>query len=222
MTAELNQPAPEIQVAQWVQCEPVTLSALKGKVVLVEVFQVNCPGCFLYGLPEVIRLHDLYHEQGLEVIGLATAFEDYEHNTLDNLQALVESGTVIGEAHKALERSGELVDGKYRWQIPFAVGMDVVLPDEEPVNDDKILEYAKRLHPDVMQRRQEEQDYIMKMTEQYLNGKTMKAETFELYNLKGTPSSILIDREGILRDVSLGSSEDLESLVKQYIGTHTD
>ncbi len=218
MIAELNRPAPEIQVAKWVQCEPITLSALKGKVVLIEVFQVNCPGCFLYGIPEVIRLHDLYHEQGLEVIGLATAFEDYEKNTLENLQALVESGTVIGEAQKALEQTGELVEGKYRWQIPFAIGMDVVVADDDPITEDKILEYAKRLHPDVMQRRQEEQDYILKMTEQYLNGKTMKAETFELYNLKGTPSSILIDREGILRDVSLGASEELEPLVKQYLG----
>ena len=217
MTATINQAAPELQVAQWVQGEPVTLAELKGKVVLVEVFQVNCPGCFLYGLPEVIRLHDMFHEQGLEVLALATAFEDYSSNTLENLQALVDSGTVIGETKKALEQGCELVDGKFRWQLPFAVGMDVVTPDDEPVNDAKILEYTKRSHPDIKQRRPEEQDYILKMVEQYLKRKTMKAETFELYDLKGTPSSILIDREGILREVSFGQTDALEPMVREYL-----
>ena len=218
MTAQLNQPAPELLVDQWVQCDPVSLADLKGQVVLVEVFQVNCPGCFLFGLPEVIRLHDLYQEKGLVVLALATAFEDYELNTLDNLQALVKSSTVVGESKKALEQAGELVDGNYRWKITFPVGMDRVVKDEEPVTEKKIMEYALRLYPDMQERREEEQDYIKKMTEQYLKNKAMKAETFELYNLKGTPSSILIDREGILRHVALGESEELEPLIQQYLG----
>jgi len=218
MPVTINQPAPELQVAQWVQCEPVTLADLQGKVVLVEVFQVNCPGCFLYGLPEVIRLHDVYHERGLVVLGLATAFEDYDRNTLENLELLVNSGGVIGEAEKALQQSGELVDGKYRWKIPFAVGMDAVVKDDEPVTDARILESARHLHPDFNERRPEEQGYILKMIEQYLKRKIMKAETFELYDLKGTPSSILIDRQGILRDVSFGNADALEPLIKQYLG----
>lgn len=218
MTVMINEPAPEIQVAHWVQGDPVTLAELKGKVVLVEVIQVNCPGCFLFGLPEVIRLHDIFHEQGLVILALATAFEDYDKNTLENLEALVDRGTVFGEVKKALERDCELVDGKFRWQIPFAVGMDAVVPDDEPVDDEKILDHAKRQYPDIKQRRPEEQDYILKMVEQYLKRKTMKAETFELYDLKGTPSSILIDRDGILRDVSFGETDSLEPMIRKYLG----
>ena len=218
MSVTLNQPAPELQVAQWVQGGPVSLTELKGKVVLVEVIQVNCPGCFLFGLPEAIRLHNLFHEQGLEILVLATAFEDYEDNTVENLKALVESGTVIGEAKKALEKSGELVDGHFRWEIPFPVAMDNVIPYDEPVTEEKLLDYAERLYPDIKQRRPEEQDYILKMATQYLKRKTMKAETFENYNLKGTPSSILIDREGMLCEVLFGQIDTLEPTIKQCLG----
>jgi hypothetical protein len=217
MTATIDLPAPELQVAAWVQGEPVTLAELTGKVVLVEIFQVNCPGCFLYGLPEAIRLHDLYADQGLFVLGLATAFEDYDKNTLENLEALISSGTVGGETLKTLEQQGELVEGKFRWAIPFTIGMDDVIEDNEPVTEEKVLYYAKRLHPDIFERRAEEQDYIHKMVRQYLQQKTKIAKTFELYDLKGTPSSILIDREGILRDVSLGQNDSIEALVRKYL-----
>ena len=214
----LNEPAPELHVSQWVQGEPLSLHELRGKVVLVEVFQVNCPGCFLFGLPEAVRLHDMYAHKGLVVIGLATAFDDYENNTLDNLRALVDSGAVIGAAKEALEVRDELVSGKFRWQLPFSVGMDVVVPDDAPVDDAKVHEYANRLYPDFQLRRQEEQGYLLKMTERYLQMKTMKAETFELYNLKGTPSTILVDREGLLRDISFGQSDTIENLILQYLG----
>lgn len=217
MTVTINKQAPELLVASWVQGSPVTFADLSGKVVLVEVFQLNCPGCFLQGLPEAIRLHDRYADQGLVVLGLATAFEDYDKNTLENLKALVESGTVVGESLKMLGQHGELVDGKFRWKIPFTVGMDEVTVNDEPVTEEKIKEYAERLHPDLSQRREEEQGYILKMVEQYLRQKTMTAQTFELYGLKGTPSSILVDREGILRDVSFGPQTGLEQMIQKYL-----
>ena len=46
--------APDLKVSEWVQGDPVQLSDLLGNIVLVEVFQVNCPGCFIYGLPKAI------------------------------------------------------------------------------------------------------------------------------------------------------------------------
>ena len=35
---------------------------------------------------------------------------------------------------------------------------------------------------------------------------------------EGTPSTILVDRKGILRDVSFGQNANLESMVKTLIG----
>ena len=96
--------------------------------------------------------------------------------------------------------------------------MDNVIPYDEPVTEESLIDYAERLYPDIKQRRPEEQDYILKMATQYLKRKTMKAETFENYNLKGTPSSILIDREGMLCKVLFGQIDTLEPTIKQCLG----
>ena len=39
-----------------------------------------------------------------------------------------------------------------------------------------------------------------------------------MFSLQGTPSTILVDRKGILRDVSFGQNSNLESMVKTLIG----
>ncbi|RPH73295.1 TlpA family protein disulfide reductase, partial [bacterium] len=51
MTVKAGSPAPDLQVSEWVQGGPINLKDSQGKVVVVEVFQVNCPGCFIYGIP---------------------------------------------------------------------------------------------------------------------------------------------------------------------------
>ena len=61
---------------------PTNIDKLAGNVVVVEVFQVNCPGCFLYGLPQAISLYEKFKDKNVKVLGVATAFEDYDKNTL--------------------------------------------------------------------------------------------------------------------------------------------
>ena len=61
----------------------------------------------------------------MRVIGLATAFEDFDRNTLENLRLLAETGQVIGETRKALAMSGQLREGdRLPYEIPFPLGMD--------------------------------------------------------------------------------------------------
>ena len=91
-----NQKSPSLSVSEWVQGEATSLEQLLGNVVLVEVFQVNCPGCFLYSLPAAVAIHQQYSTQGLVVLGVATAFEDFNKNTLGNLKGLLEKGEVVG------------------------------------------------------------------------------------------------------------------------------
>ncbi len=38
------------------------------------------------------------------VLGLATAFEDYDKNTLDNLRLLLSTGDVIGDTLKTMKK----------------------------------------------------------------------------------------------------------------------
>jgi len=207
----------DITVDTWVQGGPVSLSDLVGSVVLIEVFQVNCPGCFIYSLPRAIDLHERYQQQGLVVIGLATAFEDYDKNTLENLQKLITTGEVIGETFKALNQQGILSQGKLPWKIPFAVGMDRVVAEIEPVTDERVLRYAREFLPEFEKFNDEQKKSVLQQVRQYLKQKSMKAETFERFALQGTPSCILFDRKGQLKDVSFGQIDYKQAMVEHFL-----
>lgn len=208
----------DISVDTWVKNEPVDIAGLAGSAVLIEVFQVNCPGCFIYSLPRAIELHEAFHDKGLVVIGLATAFEDYDKNTLENLQLLADTGEVIGETYKALNQHGLLVEGnKLQWRLPFAVGMDRVTPETEPVTDETVLSYTRQFLPEFEKLIDEQKKAVLEQVKQYMGQKTMRAETFERFALRGTPSCILFDRKGQLRDVSFGQVEHKQTMVEQCL-----
>lgn len=103
--------------AEWVQAPgrgtaPDAVADLKfipGPVSIVLTFQVNCPGCFMNALPsfiELARKEDLA-KRGLRCALVATAFEDYEYNTRDNLLSLLRDGTVVGETLKLYREHGK-------------------------------------------------------------------------------------------------------------------
>ncbi len=196
---------------------PINCEDLIDSVVLVEVFQVNCPGCFLYALPQAIQLYKAYQTKGLVVIGLATAFEDYDKNTTENLERLVTKGEVIGETLQALTDRGMLTDGKLEWHIPFAVGMDRVVPHTEPVTPERVKRYTRKCLPDFDKFTGEQKQAVLSQVRNYLKQQTMKAETFERFSLQGTPSSILFDRKGHVRDISFGQNNAHHSAIKQCL-----
>lgn len=72
--ASIGQSAPELAVQEWVRGEPTTLDELQGKVVLLDIFQIICPGCHA-AHPEIVRMQERYADRGFEVLGLAVAFE---------------------------------------------------------------------------------------------------------------------------------------------------
>jgi hypothetical protein len=215
--AIIGKPAPDIQVAKWVQGGPVNLGTLKGRVALVEVFQVNCPGCFVHALPEAVHLHERYHEQGLTVIGLATAFEDFDKNTLDNLKHFMSTGELIGDPLQQLGKAGLLQGNKLDYTLPFAVGMDLLTENDTDVNDDVINTFIHSQLPEYNNWPDERRQPVYDKARAYLESKTYRAQTFESYNLQGTPSSILVDRDGILRDVSFGYVHHLEPVIKDLL-----
>ncbi len=57
MSAVIGEKAPNFGVSEWVQGAPTNFEQERGRIVLLEVFQVNCPGCFLYAIPEAIDIH---------------------------------------------------------------------------------------------------------------------------------------------------------------------
>lgn len=68
--------SPPLQASQWLNSPtPVTLDGLRGRVVVVHTFQMLCPGCVSHGLPQALRIHRLFPQDRVAVIGLHTVFE---------------------------------------------------------------------------------------------------------------------------------------------------
>ncbi|QEA14308.1 TlpA disulfide reductase family protein [Comamonas flocculans] len=93
---------PDWEVSRWFNADaPVSLTDLRGQVVLVEAFQMLCPGCVSQALPLARKVHQMYGGQGLAVIGLHTVFEHHDAMQPHALEAFL-----------------------YEYKIRFPVGVD--------------------------------------------------------------------------------------------------
>jgi len=217
LSIKVGEKAPNIQVSKWVQGLPTNFDKEKDHIVLVEVFQVNCPGCFLYGIPEAINIYNKYHSEGVTVLGIATAFEDFDKNTLENLELLLKSGEVIGETKIGLSQYGKLNDSKLSYKIPFPVAMDSLIKETGESSESRIKNYIYNQIPDFDSHPEDYRNQIFQRVKGYLKSKEYSAETFEKYSLQGTPSTIVVDRKGILRDVSFGQTGGLEPMIQSLL-----
>lgn len=137
--------ATDIEAIEWLNTlEPLSIKALKGKVIAIHAFQMLCPGCVSHGIPQATAMHELYAEDDVQVIGLHSVFEHHEVMTIDALKAFVH---------------------EYRLTFPIAV--------DQP----------SKGHP--------------------------IPKTMEKYQLRGTPSLILIDRQGRVRANQFGRVHDM-------------
>lgn len=107
MNVTTHTPAPAWQVDRWFNThDAITLESLRGKVVVLEAFQMLCPGCVSHGLPQATRVHSTFAREQVAVIGLHTVFEHHEAMTPTALQAFL-----------------------HEYRIPFPVGVDRAGPD---------------------------------------------------------------------------------------------
>lgn len=143
MNLQLAKP---LETVGWLNSpNPVSLQSLRGKVVLIEAFQMLCPGCVSNALPQAMRVRQLFNEEDVAVIGLHTVFEHHSaQGTKPALEAFL-----------------------HEYRISFPVGIDAP-SDQGPLP------------------------------------KTMTA-----YQMRGTPTSILIDRNGFVRKQKFDSQEDM-------------
>ncbi len=94
-------PAPALAVSQWFNADnDITLDGLRGEVIVIEAFQMLCPGCVAYGIPQAQRVHETYGRD-LTVLGLHTVFEHHGAMTPVSLEAFL-----------------------YEYRIDFPVGVD--------------------------------------------------------------------------------------------------
>ena len=217
MSVQIGQKAPNLKISKWVQGMDTNLDKQNDNIVVVEVFQVNCPGCFMYGIPESIEIYNKYRSEGVSVLGMATAFEDFDKNTIENLQLLLETGEAVGETKKMLSQYGESQGGKISYKIPYPVAMDSLVKQSGEVTKEKMDSLIKNQIPNFDEQPENYKNQIYDRVKDYFMSKEFSAETFEMYSLQGTPSSILVDRKGILRDVSFGQNGLLESKIQKLL-----
>lgn len=96
--------APEFDVTEWIGT-PSPLASLRGHVVLVETFQMLCPGCVSHGIPTAQRVHQALPE--VTVLGLHTVFEHHSVMGPEALQVFL-----------------------HEYRITFPVGIDRLAPGE--------------------------------------------------------------------------------------------
>ena len=213
----IGEKAPNLKLGKWVQGMETNFDKEGDNVKLVEVFQVNCPGCFMYSMPEVINIYQKFKDDGLSVFGVATAFEDYDKNTLENLEMLLTTGEVVGDTKQALSQYGQLKDGKLSFKIPYPVAMDSLVKETGEPSREKMTTFIKNQLPDFDSQPEDYKQQIFSRVKEYFKSKEYSAETFEMYSLQGTPSTILVDRKGILRDVSFGQTANLEAMIGKLL-----
>lgn len=133
-----------LDVTQWINSDPIDLADLRGRVVMIEAFQMLCPGCVSHGIPQALRVHKSFDRSDVVVLGVHTVFEHHDVMGPDALRVFL---------------------AEYRVNFPVAV--------------DRAVE-----------------------------GSSIPA-TMSRYQLRGTPSTLLVDRSGRLRHSVLGSMDDL-------------
>jgi peroxiredoxin len=215
--SQINELAPDFDITCWVQGEPSNISLQKGKVIIVTVFQVNCPGCFSAGFPEILDALQKINKELVVFWGLATAFEDFELNNLENLKKLINRREVIGETLYTLGSQGMLDNDRLSYKIPFPVAWDKIssaIPSNASVDTKNMIE---RDFPEFENLPESTQNKIFKQVMAYYKCKKFSAATFESYQLRGTPSTLLIDQKGVLRGKWFGSGFGLTNEIEKIL-----
>ena len=99
--------APEIRKsAVWINSPPLTLKALKGKVVVLDFWAFDCAPC-VEAMPHIVKLNEKYAGKGMVLIGVHTPRADYERNVSNVREAIGRMGVrypvVIDNSQKIWE-----------------------------------------------------------------------------------------------------------------------
>lgn len=156
------------------------------KLNLLLMFQVNCPGCFLYALPTFNQLFEKY-DAHLGFIALSTAFEDFGLNTQENTELLINESELIGETKKALLQQGHQ---KLPYELLFPVGMDALLG---PNQKEELVENICSLNPNYSVWSTYDQKMLRTRVLNYVNTQEKISLTFTANQFRGTPTIVLFN-----------------------------
>ena len=156
---------------------------------IMMVFQINCPGCFLQGFPQMITLHTKYQGK-ISCYALSTAFEDFDFNTTENTKLLLAENYLTGETRKAFD-SNNLV---WNEAIPFPVLVDAIIEKEEMLQR-KFIDSVISNHPQFSGVLKPELVEIERSLHHYFNHYQRCGFTFASNLLQGTPTFVLFNEK---------------------------
>jgi len=68
----------KFRVSGWINApDSFSINQTQGRIVAVHAFQMLCPGCVLHGIPQAQKIHSLFNENVVQVIGLHSVFEHH-------------------------------------------------------------------------------------------------------------------------------------------------
>jgi len=102
--------APEWHTTEWFNSpDPLSLAALRGRIVMLTAFQMLCPGCVANSLPQAQRVAATFKSSDVAVIGLHSVFEHHDAMGPNALRVFL-----------------------HEYQIRFPVGVDEAVGTEFP------------------------------------------------------------------------------------------
>ncbi|MEW8028580.1 MAG: TlpA disulfide reductase family protein [Candidatus Thiodiazotropha sp.] len=90
LTAGTYPMAPVLDVDEWINGDGVTLDDLRGKVVVIDFFQMWCPGCNNFSIPLVAHWEQHFAKEiaagQLVMLSIHTVFEGHEYQRTERLK----------------------------------------------------------------------------------------------------------------------------------------
>jgi peroxiredoxin len=80
----------DLIVSKWLNSkDDISLTALRGNVVIIYVFQMLCPACVIHSIPQANKIYQIFHKEKLQVLGLHSVFEHHDAMKEESLKAFI-------------------------------------------------------------------------------------------------------------------------------------
>jgi thiol-disulfide isomerase/thioredoxin len=94
--------AKELNIEKWLNTAAnFEVNLFDGTIKYIHFFQMLCPGCVYYGIPQTIEIFQKFESKKLKVMAVHSVFEHHEVMNEDALNVFI-----------------------HEWKLPFAVGID--------------------------------------------------------------------------------------------------